>query len=265
MRGARALESISLMKAKKSKTKNGATKRVSLFGMPVDIGIDANDVLERVVSGRFLLSYLNPYAYSIANTHEGYLTHLEKFDLVVCDGIGVQVAIEAVFNQTTPIISLDYSGIGHDYLQAGSDRGNSLCLVGGKNDIVETAADKLRRRYPGFKEINAFSGYGKSPEHAREFIQREKPEMVLVGLGMGRQEAYLVELVDGGWNGVGICVGGFFDKLAKPQLNYPKWSEKTRIRFLGRLVREPRRLSRRYFIDYQPFIKKYLKYKLSRH
>ena len=250
------------MNHSESRQKNN---RVSLFELPLDIGIDSKGVLARLDTDHLLLSYLNPYAYSIAKSDQTYASKLGRFDLVVCDGIGIQTAVEAVFRLTTPIISLDYSGIGHDYLQAGSDRGNSLCLVGSKNDIVETAADKLRREYPGFKEISAFSGYGESPEHARGFIQREKPEMVLIGLGMGRQEAYLLELVDSGWNGVGICVGGFFDKLAKPQLNYPKWSEKTRIRFLGRLVREPRRLSRRYFIDYQPFIKKYLKYKLSRH
>jgi UDP-N-acetyl-D-mannosaminuronic acid transferase (WecB/TagA/CpsF family) len=77
---------------------------------------------------------------------------------------------------------------------------------------------------------------------------------------MGRQESYMLSLVDSGWTGVGICVGGFFPKLANPDLEYPEWSKKLNLRFLGRLVKEPRRLSRRYFIDYQRFIGLYLKH-----
>ena len=235
-------------------------KRVSLFGMPVDIGIDKQDVIRRIASGSFLLSYLNPYAYSVVKTRPDFPTNLEKFELVVCDGIGVQKAIEAVFKVTTPIISLDYYGIGSDYLQLGADQKMKLCLVGAKEEDIHAAATSIANDYPGFAAIDAFSGYGSSPAEAKQFILSSSPDMVLVGLGMGLQESYLLELVEAGWNGVGICVGGFFDKLAKPQLKYPEWTEKTRLRFLGRLIKDPRRMSKRYFIDYQPFIRKYIKH-----
>jgi len=234
--------------------------RVSLFEMPLDIGIDSQYVLARLASGQFLLSYLNPYAYSIAKSNQDYVSDLHRFGLVVCDGIGVQLAVEKVFELNTPVISLDYSGIGHDYLQLGADHKKHLCLVGSEKEVVDAAAAKINKEYSGFERISTFSGYGQSPGEAKKFILESKPDYVLAGLGMGKQEAFLLELVDRGWRGVGICVGGFFDKLANPQLDYPKWTEKTRLRFLGRLLREPRRLSKRYFIDYQPFIKKYIKH-----
>ena len=245
--------------------KTSTIKRVSLFELPLDIGVETRDVLTRIASGNFVLSYLNPYAYSIAQRSPEYVSNLARFDFVVCDGIGVQVAVEAVFKLTTPVISLDFSGIGHDYLQLGANQNMSLCLVGGETEVVRTAAIKIKEVYPGFKEVSAFSGYGKLPDKAKRFILESKPDLVLAGLGMGRQESYLLELIDCGWMGAGICVGGFFDKLAKPQLRYPKWTEKTRLRFLGRLMKEPRRLSKRYFIDYQPFIGMYLKHKFGRH
>lgn len=238
--------------------------RVSLFGLPLDIGVDKKHILDRILSGQFLLTYLNPYAYSIAKSNLNYISTLEKFDLVVCDGIGVKTAVEAVFKTTTPVISLDYSGIARDYLQLGADHSIHLCLVGSEKEVVDSAATLITEEYPGIKRVSAFDGYGPSTDEAKRFILKSSPDCVLAGLGMGKQESFLLELVDCGWRGVGICVGGFFDKLAKPQLNYPRWTENTRLRFLGRLIREPRRLSRRYFIDYQPFIKMYLKHLLAR-
>jgi len=239
-------------------------KRVSLFELPLDIGVDRQDVMERVAAGNLLLSYLNPYAYSIIRKLPAYASNLRRFDFIVCDGIGIQMAVETVFKVNTPILSLDYSGLGHDYLQLAANRNMTLCLVGAEQEVVRKAAAIIRERYPGFRTITPFSGYGKSPGEARKFILEAKPDLVLAGLGMGLQESYLVELVDSGWTGVGICVGGFLDKLARPQLEYPGWARKTRLRFLGRLIKEPRRLSKRYFIDYQPFIGMYLKHLVGR-
>ncbi|MFC1701444.1 WecB/TagA/CpsF family glycosyltransferase [Pseudomonadota bacterium] len=252
------------MKFTDSGTTNTKSTRVSLFELPLDIGIDSQNVLEGLTSEHFLLSYLNPYAYSVAKSNLDYASNLNRFDLVVCDGIGIQTAVKAVFKLTTPILSLDYSGIGHDYLQFGAERKMHLCMVGSEKEVVDKAASKINNRYPGFGKITAFSGYGESANEAKKFILESEPDLVLAGLGMGLQESYMIELVSRGWQGVGICVGGFFDKLAKPQVNYPKWTEKTRMRFLGRLIKEPRRLSRRYFIDYQPFIGMYLKHILGR-
>lgn len=238
--------------------------RVSLFEMPLDIEVTKQDVLRRIKSGNLLLSYLNPNAYTVAKMILNYASDLQRFDLVVCDGIGIQAASKAVFKTNTAIISLDYSGIGRDYLHLCASQKMSLCLVGAELKIVRKAAAIIKEGYPDFRNISAFSGYGESLTKSKAFILQSTPDLVLVGMGMARQESYLLDLVDSGWSGVGICVGGFFDKIANPQVDYPKWTEKTKLRFLGRLMKEPRRLSKRYFIDYQPFIKMYIKHLIKR-
>lgn len=235
-------------------------ERVALFGMPLDIKVQKCDLLERISSGVLLLSYLNPYAYSVINEFPNYISDLTRFDLVVCDGVGIQIAVKSVFKTTTPILTPDGSGVGGEYLELGANRNMSLCMVGSDSETIGKAAAALRVDYPGYREITEFSGFGDSLTQAKAFILKSAPELVLVGLGMGRQEAYLLDLVDSGWQGVGICVGGFFDKIADPKMDYPEWAKKTRLRFLSRLIREPHRLSRRYFVEYQPFIKMYIKH-----
>lgn len=233
--------------------------RVSLFGLPLDIGIDERDLLEQFDTGSCLLTYLNPQAYSICRKNPSYATDLTRFNFVVCDGIGIQAAVKSFFNCRTAILTPDFSGIAHTYLEYAAKKGLSLCLVGGRRWVVEKAAAVIDKKYPGLGEIDSFCGYGDDLYRARERITESAKGMVLVGMGIGRQETFLLELSDGEWNGIGICVGGFFDKLARPELEYPAWSEKIRLRFLGRLLKEPRRLSRRYFVEYQPFIKLFLR------
>jgi N-acetylglucosaminyldiphosphoundecaprenol N-acetyl-beta-D-mannosaminyltransferase len=238
-------------------------QRVELFNLPLDLGVELSDIIDGVASGRLLMTYLNPYAYSVARKVPDYAADLRRFDLIVCDGIGVQIAAEAVFKTPTKVISPDLPGSGHAYLEEGASRGFTLCLVGGASEVAEKTARYVQGTYPAFGPVACFSGYGDSPGCAREHILASQTDMVLVGLGMGLQEAFLLDLVDAGWQGVGICVGGTFDRVAEPESAYPAWSERTRLRFLGRLIREPRRLSRRYFIDYRVFIGKYLKYLLG--
>jgi exopolysaccharide biosynthesis WecB/TagA/CpsF family protein len=238
-------------------------QRVELFDLPLDLGVELKDIIAGVSSGRLLMTYLNPFAYHIARKEPDYAANLRRFDLVVCDGVGIQIAARTVFKRPTKVISPDLPGSGHAYLELGAGRAFSLSVVGGTAEVAEKTARYFETEYPGFSGISWFDGYGDSPERAREHILAAQTNMVLVGLGMGLQEAFLLELADKGWKGVGICVGGTFDKIARPEVRYPAWTERTRLRFLGRLIKEPRRMSKRYFFDYQIFIGRYLKYLLG--
>jgi N-acetylglucosaminyldiphosphoundecaprenol N-acetyl-beta-D-mannosaminyltransferase len=237
--------------------------RIDLFGLPLDIGVTESDVVQRLTDGLLRLTYLNPLAFRIAAEFPEYSENLARFDMVVCDGIGVQKAAKRLYGRSTPILTPDLSGIGRAYLQFGAARGLALCLVGARPGVSDAAARTIDSSFSGYSSIVAFDGYGDSPERAKKHMLDSATDMVLVGLGMGRQEAWLLDLAGTGWQGIGICVGGFLDKLAHPDLDYPAWSERLNLRFLGRLLQEPRRMSKRYFFDYQPFIRHYLKALLS--
>ena len=83
-------------------------------------------------------------------------------------------------------------------------------------------------------------------------------------MGMGKQEAFLVSLRKGGWNETGIAVGAFFDRIARPRHDYPNWSRKLNVRFLGNISRRPFYYLRRYGVDYLPFLKQYVSHVTGR-
>ena len=232
--------------------------------MPIDTGLDANSVLEKLSEGGVLLSYLNPFAWNVIKHDAGFRANLESMDMVVCDGIAIQSALNRFLGRESPIISLDDSGIGPQYLKLFQQRGSRLCLVGAKQDVLDKAQEALKQRYPGINILAAFSGYGNGPENARDYILKSEPEVVLAAMGMGRQEAFLQSLRLGGWQDTGIAVGAYFDRLANPKLDYPGWSRRYNVRFLGNIVRRPAYYLRRYCVDYLPFIKQYVSHVLHR-
>ncbi len=232
--------------------------RASLLGMPLDTGLTPGQVLEHLGGSPVLLSYLNPFAWAIARRDTDYLENLEKMDLVVCDGIAIQKATRRFLGQETSIISLDYSGIGQNYLKLLQQRGSRICLVGSTEANLLKAKLKLKTDFPSINIIATFPGYENGPEDARDFILEREPDFVLAGLGMGQQERFLLALREQGWPGTGICVGAFIDRLANPDHDYPAWSVRLRVRFLGNLSRRPFYYLRRYCVDYLPFLKQYM-------
>lgn len=232
--------------------------RTTLLGMPLDTGLAPGVVVDRLLGGQTLLSYINPLAWKVAAREHAYLGNLESMDMVVCDGIAVRSAAWRFLRKEVEIVSLDYSGIAAEYLEAFRCHGDGICLVGARDGVAGVAAERLRSDFPGIRLEGAFSGYGDGPANAISFILETRPEVVLAGLGMGRQEAFLLQLRESGWNGSGICVGAFFDRLSDNRLDYPAWSKKRNIRYLGNLTRRPAYYLRRYGVDYLPFMKQYV-------
>jgi len=77
---------------------------------------------------------------------------------------------------------------------------------------------------------------------------------VLCGMGVPHQERFLLTLKNAGYGGLMISCGGFVDQLAAAQRYYPAWVDKLELRWAWRIYQEPRRLWRRYLVDYWPFI-----------
>lgn len=239
-------------------------KRIELIGFPMDIQLSGAEVVNAIASGNVLISYLNPYAWRIAMRDPSYPGVLGQMDLVACDGVATRHAARKLLGVTPEIISMDYSGIAPLYLEQAGQRGLRLCLVGSSRDTLQAARRRIEEDYADIDVAADFEGYGDGPSQAADFITANQPELVLAGLGMGLQERFLLSLRDRGWQGSGVCVGAFFDRLANPRHDYPDWSRTRNVRFLGNLARRPAYYLKRYGLDYWPFYQQYLSHRLRR-
>jgi N-acetylglucosaminyldiphosphoundecaprenol N-acetyl-beta-D-mannosaminyltransferase len=140
--------------------------------------------------------------------------------------------------------------------QRAESEGLGVYLLGARREVVEAAARRLIDRWPRLKLCGIADGYF-SPEEARERVREiahSGANILLVAMGVPRQEYLLEE--HWGQLGVNIAVGvgGSFDVVAGFRIRAPRVVQKLGLEWLFRLAQEPRRLWRRYLITNSQFL-----------
>jgi N-acetylglucosaminyldiphosphoundecaprenol N-acetyl-beta-D-mannosaminyltransferase len=112
--------------------------------------------------------------------------------------------------------------------------------------VAERAARNIARKYPGTRVLGCADGYF---DHKREKaiindIRGKRPDMLLVGLGMGKQEKWIDKHCGRLSAGVAIGCGGTLDVLAGGTRRAPAVFRRMGLEWLYRLVKEPSRIRR---------------------
>jgi exopolysaccharide biosynthesis WecB/TagA/CpsF family protein len=164
---------------------------------------------------------------------------LEEFDHLGLDGIFLCRLVRS----TAPRTSADL------LLPVLLERSRSLriALVGSTPDVLAAVTAKVEGEY-GHRVVLARDGYAGLPEPAvlRRDLQQAGAELVVVGLGAPAQDLYALELRTPGM--LVLTCGGWLDQFCAVSY-YPSWAYPLRLNWLVRLVREPRRLWRRYSVE----------------
>ena len=127
-------------------------------------------------------------------------------------------------------------------------------LLGGAEGVAQRAADALERTHARLAVVGAASPIidlsrpREEREHIVEEIRRAAPDLVLVCLGAPKQELWIAENLDALSPAVLLGVGAAIDFLAGTARRAPRWVSEHGLEWLYRLVREPRRLWRRYLV-----------------
>ena len=139
-------------------------------------------------------------------------------------------------------------------------------LLGARQEVVEKTADTLRENYPGLELAGIHNGYFTKeqwPDISRE-LREASPDFVFVGITSPLKE-YLIEyLQNDGNNNVFMGVGGSFDVISGLIPRAPLWMQKCSLEWLFRVMQEPKRLFKRYFVGNSQFVWTILKEKFGR-
>jgi len=143
-----------------------------------------------------------------------------------------------------------------DLVDLSQDRGYSIYLLGAKQEVVDKTAEVLQSRYPNLKIVGIHNGYFKEADWptVSQDVRICNPDFVFVGISSPMKE-YLVEyLQSDGHRCVFMGVGGSFDVISGNISRAPKWVQKINMEWLYRLLQEPKRLFKRYFVGNWKFI-----------
>lgn len=122
-----------------------------------------------------------------------------------------------------------------------------LFVFGATPESNDKAVSKLRMVLPSWciAGINGYVG----EEVAMDALIKFHPDIVVVGLGMPRQELFLLRHYSQLPEAVYATVGGAIDYLAGVTVLAPRWVGKIGFEWLWRVCLEPRRLWYRYFVE----------------
>lgn len=230
----------------------------SLLGLPIGHTHSQTATLA-FVSGRLakrescIISFINPQAYHLRLVDQAYSNALWHFDLILPDGIGVVRALRWLDGVDFERQSFDATSLFHPVLNHLNRTKTSLCIVGGRPGTANCALERMCDLYPDVEYLGALDGF-QGFEKTVEWVKLRNPDVVLVGMGSPIQESILLRLKLDGFSGVGFTCGGFLDQFVMDSRYYPAIIDRLELRWLYRLVSEPRRLGRRYLVEYQTFI-----------
>ncbi len=217
---------------------------------------------KRIALRQFLpLAFLNANNANIAQQNAALKEAFGKF-LVVADGVGVDIASLALHGAMFPA-NLNGTDLVPSLLRR-IKRPLKVALIGARRDIAESARDAFQNMCPQHKVSVIADGYFRSDDEALILgrLESERPDVLLVAMGVPRQELWIAQNIGPGHCTVPIAVGALFDIFTGTVPRAPDLMMALRIEWLYRLWREPKRLWRRYIIGNPVFLASVIKAKV---
>ncbi len=139
--------------------------------------------------------------------------------------------------------------------------GYRVFLLGGEDGVAAAAADVLIGRYPGLQIVGTYSppvGPFSEEEDRKmvEMIRESQADILFVAFGAPKQDLWIAQHRDAINVSLAIGVGGVFNFLIGRVKRAPEWMQQRGLEWLYRVIQEPRRLWKRYFVQDMPIFAK---------
>jgi len=241
------------------------TSRIKLFQVGIN-QVDNQETIKRIEE--FIVSkkphqVVTPDTLAILRARKDpeYHAILKSADLVTPDGAGILWATTTLnFPLPERVTGID---IIHNICRLAAKKGYSLYLLGSYPGVASEAALNLTKKYPGIKISGTHHGYfgcedsqncedakngnndkNKEEEEIIAKIKENRADILLVGMGVPKQEKWIsknLEKLD-----VPVCmgVGGSFDVLSGRIPRAPLWMQRHGMEWVYRSIKQPNRAFR---------------------
>lgn len=185
-------------------------------------------------------TFLNPVSYLTALDNKELFGQM---DGIFADGGLLVKAIKMLYAKVVTRRSFDMTSMAPELFAYALEHDKTIYIVASKQEQVEKAVEIFQERYP---EVN-FAGYRNGYFSSEEEMDKEakhitelKPDFLIVGMGSLMQEKFLLKVKNAGYQGVGFTCGGFIHQTSRNEIDYyPAWVDKTNLRFVYRMWKEP--------------------------
>ncbi len=225
-----------------------AITTIDILGVNIHVVsmIKALDIIQKFILARTprLVATANAEMVMLAQQDTELRQILNEADLVVPDGAGIVLAARYKgANIRERVAGLD---LVQNLLAIAPANNYRVYLFGGAAGVVEAARKQAETLYPGLQIVGTRNGYFTTAEETTiiEEIKQRQPDILLVGLGVPKQEKWLAKNLSALGIPVAIGVGGSFDVLSGSLPRAPVWMRKNNLEWFFRLLSQPQRIGR---------------------
>ncbi|PID91735.1 MAG: hypothetical protein CSA96_06560 [Bacteroidetes bacterium] len=210
--------------------------------------------------GQKLINTINAYSYVVAEEDEEFKKALQASDLLLPDGFPIVWAVKRFCNEQ--IFKIAGADIHQYLLEKANKEALKVFYLGSMPSTLEAIGERIGRVYPNVT-FSCFSPPYKpvfSDEDNRQMLDAVnafKPDILFVGMTAPKQEIWSYRHKDSLDTGVICSIGAVFDFYAGTVKRAPAWMIKLRLEWFFRLVKEPKRMWRRYLV-YSPRFFRYV-------
>ena len=224
--------------------------------------------LSNLSDNKLLINTINAHSYNTALKDHLFSEALTKGDVLIPDGASIVIACKWLKAKSQPKERI----AGWDLFVFEMEKLNARCgkcfFMGSSEKVLSLIKAKAAEVYPNIT-VETYSPPYK-PEFTEEdnraiidAINKAKPDLLWIGMTAPKQEKWAYTH----WNELDInchcgTIGAVFDFFAGTVERAPIWWQEHSLEWLYRLLKEPKRMWRRYIIGNTLFIINIIKEKL---
>ncbi len=203
-----------------------------------------------------ITSFVNPYSMLLLEKQDATVNRVDYWHI---DGSSLVNIFNWTLKKKFKRFSFDDTSLAPIVFAFAKENGLKIAIIGTKEEFIGTAVANIEKKH-AIKVSYYRNGYFNTDTERTGCYNQiidNKIDIVICGMGTPYQEEFLIGLTDSGWNGYAFTCGGYLHQTAQKADYYPPLFDKLNIRWIYRIIDEPK-LFKRYFVLYPVFLVKFL-------
>jgi N-acetylglucosaminyldiphosphoundecaprenol N-acetyl-beta-D-mannosaminyltransferase len=226
----------------------------------------ASPLSEIKLDKALVINTLNGHSYNVAKADPAFRKALQASDILLPDGVSVVFGARVLSGQKIQKIA-GYDIFIHLLKKVNEQKG-SCFFLGASLNTLHLIGERLDKDFPNVR----FGSF--SPPYRAQFSEAEnkmmcenvnefQPDVLFIGMTAPKQEKWVHENKERLQAGVICSIGAVFDFYAGTTERPANWVINLKLEWLGRLLKEPKRMWRRYLLSTPVFFIDVLKEKVT--
>ena len=226
--------------------------------------------LASLPEGKLLINTINAHSYNTARKDSLFAEALTNGDVLLPDGVSIVKACKWIKAKSLPkeriagwdlfVFEMEKLERESEELRTKSEESKIVMFMGSSQKVLDLIVKRAAEVYPHLKVVTY------SPPYKTEFsdednkaiidaIHAANPDLLWIGMTAPKQEKWIYSH----WKELNIhchvgSIGAVFDFFAGTMKRAPMWWQEHGLEWLYRLLKEPKRMWRRYIIGNTLFL-----------